>query len=86
MESRLNKLFSKGYVFTTERLRSVEQIKLQYYDFSRWHFIMVGHLQDCLKVINTSPNSAFLTHGFNGQARNLHFNKIEWRDFWKAIS
>lgn len=54
LKTRMEFLFSKGFVFTDNRYTTWIQAATRYADSMSWRYINVGHSDTCSKIINTT--------------------------------
>ena len=74
VKNRMIFLFSKGLVFTGNRIRDWEGVQADFcHDLTQWTHIRFGHNVDCLRVFNTSIG------------RKFGIKTITWEDFVDRI-
>jgi hypothetical protein len=84
LKERMIFLFSKGMVFTTDRIRTWDEVEKSYpFEVKTWYYIRIGH-NDCLRVMNTS-NRSHIGSCIGYRVRLKKLSSIKWDAFVKHI-
>jgi hypothetical protein len=78
-------LFTKGFVFTTERIKTIESASRRYCDYGDWVYLYLFHMK-CKSMFNTSRRLYESTNVFNRKnPPDLDFTEISQSEFLNVV-